>query len=81
MTITYDEALSTLTSMFGPPWSSETLDAVLRHHDGHMENTVETVLGWDCERQGDPEELVRRLRDPAAAVGGDDNRQRNRRRR
>ena len=30
-----------------------------------------TVLGWDCERQGNPEELIRRrLRDPAAAVGG-----------
>ena len=71
MAITYDEALSTLTSMFGPPWSSETLDAVLRHHDGHMENTVETVLGWDCERQGDPEELVRRLKDPAAAADND----------
>mmetsp|Transcript_33340 Transcript_33340/g.67278 ORF Transcript_33340/g.67278 Transcript_33340/m.67278 type:complete len:308 (-) Transcript_33340:221-1144(-) len=68
MAITYEEALSTLKSMFGEPWMEETLDAVLRHHEGHMENTVETVLGHG---DGDPDELVRRLNDPtAAAVGG-----------
>mmetsp|Transcript_7332 Transcript_7332/g.10488 ORF Transcript_7332/g.10488 Transcript_7332/m.10488 type:complete len:287 (-) Transcript_7332:340-1200(-) len=44
MSITYEEALSTLTSMFGEPWTEESLDAVLRHHEGHMENTVESVL-------------------------------------
>lgn len=67
MAITYEEALSTLTSMFGdasPPWTEQQLDAVLRHHEGHMENTVETVLGHG---DGDPEELVERLQNPNAA--------------
>ena len=72
MAITYEEALSTLTSMFGdasPPWTEAQLDAVLRHHEGHMENTVETVLGHG---DGDPEVLVERLQNPrsvGAAAG------------
>ena len=65
MAITYEEALETLKSMFGEPWTESTLDAVLRHHEGHMENTVETVLGHG---DGDPAELVRRLQDPNAAA-------------
>ena len=65
MAITYEEALETLKSMFGEPWTESTLDAVLRHHEGHMENTVETVLGHG---DGDPDELVRRLQDPNAAA-------------
>lgn len=64
MSITYEEALSTLTSMFGPPWTQETLDAVLRHHEGHMENTVETVLSHG---DGDPAALVERLKNPGSA--------------
>ena len=72
MAITYEEALSTLTSMFGdasPPWTEQQLDAVLRHHEGHMENTVETVLGHG---DGDPDELVERLQNPRSvgAAGG-----------
>uniref|UniRef100_A0A7S4N9B0 CUE domain-containing protein n=1 Tax=Odontella aurita TaxID=265563 RepID=A0A7S4N9B0_9STRA len=64
MSITYEEALSTLTSMFGSPWTKETLDTVLRHHEGHMENTVETVLSYG---DGDPADLVERLKNPGSA--------------
>lgn len=66
MSITYEEALSTLTSMFGVPWTTETLDAVLRHHQGHMENTVESILSHG---QGDPQDLVRKLKNPELASG------------
>lgn len=59
MSITYEEALSTLTSMFGSPWSEEDLDAVLRHHQGHMENTVEDVLGHG---DGAPKDLLEKLK-------------------
>jgi len=66
MSITYEEALSTLNSMFGLPWTSETLDAVLRHHQGHMENTVESVLSHG---DGDPRDLVRKLQNPDLSSG------------
>jgi CUE domain len=58
MSISYEEALATLQSMFGEPWTRETLDAVLRHQQGHMENTVDLVL-----RHGDraPQVLVDQL--------------------
>lgn len=59
MAITYEEALSTLTAMFGEPWTKETLDQVLRHHEGHMENTVESVLGHG---DGDPAALTQQLK-------------------
>lgn len=59
MSITYEEALSTLMTMFGPPWTDRTLDAVLRHHDGHMENTVESVLSHGNK---DPQLLLIELR-------------------
>lgn len=71
MTITYEEALSTLQSMF-TSYTPQQLDAVLRHHNGHMENTVETILG----HQGTPEELTERLKrglisgDRARGAGG-----------
>jgi hypothetical protein len=39
-------------------YTPQQLDAVLRHHNGHMENTVETILG----HQGTPEELTERLK-------------------
>jgi len=57
MTITYEEALSTLSSMFSS-YSSSQLDAVLRHHGGHMEHTVETLLA----HTGSPDELIAKLR-------------------
>ena len=50
MSISYEEALSTLESMFGEPWTRQTLDTVLRHYQGHMENTVDALL-----RHGDKE--------------------------
>jgi hypothetical protein len=34
MSISYEEALATLQSMFGETWSREDLDTVLRHKQG-----------------------------------------------
>ena len=36
MSISYEEALSTLQAMFGEPWTRETLDTVLRHFQGYV---------------------------------------------
>jgi hypothetical protein len=44
MSISYEEALETLQSMFGGAWDRDALDAVLRHKQGHMENTVDAIL-------------------------------------
>lgn len=59
MSIGYEEALATLESMFGQPWTRQTLDSVLRYHQGHMENTVDSIL-----RHGDgkPETLITQLK-------------------
>lgn len=58
MSITYEEALATLQSMFSAPWTRDLLDEVLRHEKGHMENTVDLIL-----RHGDksPQVLVDQL--------------------
>jgi hypothetical protein len=58
MTITYEEALATLQSMFSDAWTRDLLDEVLRHEKGHMENTVDLIL-----RHGDkdPKILVDQL--------------------
>uniref|UniRef100_A0A7S2L3U3 CUE domain-containing protein n=1 Tax=Leptocylindrus danicus TaxID=163516 RepID=A0A7S2L3U3_9STRA len=72
MAVSYEEALSTLTSMFGSEgskWTTDSLDQVLRHHEGHMENTVEAVLGHG---DGDPNVLIQRLKDPSAAAAAVD---------
>lgn len=58
MSITYEEALGTLTSMFGDPWTQDHLDSVLRHFEGHMENTVEAVL---THGSGAPDSLIAKL--------------------
>jgi CUE domain len=58
MSITYEEALETLQSMFGEPWTRDTLDSVLRHEKGHMENTVDLILRHGNQ---DPETLVNQL--------------------
>lgn len=58
MSITYEEALSTLTAMFQEPWNADLLDSVLRHFEGHMENTVDAVL---MHGDADPNILVERL--------------------
>ena len=68
MSITYEEALSTLQSMFGEPWNRDTLDTVLRHQKGHMENTVDMIL-----RHGnrDPDILIDQIEngiDPAQSA-------------
>jgi hypothetical protein len=62
MSITYEEALGTLEAMFGAPWTRETLDAVLRHFKGHMENTVESIL---AHGDLDPAGLIKKLRSGA----------------
>jgi hypothetical protein len=59
MSITYEEALATLEAMFGEPWTRETLDAVLRHEKGHMENTCDRILNHGSQ---DPQILVDRLK-------------------
>ena len=42
MAVTYEEALATLTSMFGSEsgskWTTDSLDQVLRHHQGKHVN-------------------------------------------
>lgn len=58
MSITYEQALGTLTSMFSDPWTEESLDTVLRHFEGHMENTVDAVL---THGDSDPQMLIKRL--------------------
>jgi hypothetical protein len=72
MSISYEEALSTLEAMFGEPWSRETLDSVLRHHQGHMENTVDQILRYGGK---DPQGLVDQLQagiDPEASAVNQD---------
>jgi hypothetical protein len=59
MSISYEEALSTLQAMFGEPWTRQTLDAVLRHEKGHMENTCDLILQHGDK---DPQALVDRLK-------------------
>eukprot|EP00536_Pseudo-nitzschia_multiseries_P009482 jgi/Psemu1/319650/estExt_fgenesh1_pm.C_2640015 len=59
MAITYEEALATLEAMFADPWTRQSLDAVLRHEKGHMENTCELILEHGDK---DPQLLVDRLR-------------------
>ena len=71
--ITYEDALNTLDSMFGDPWNQEHLDAVLRHFQGHMENTVEAVLNHG---NGAPEELLARLKS-SSSTNNDYNRDNN----
>lgn len=58
MSITYEQALGTLTSMFSSPWTEDSLDTVLRHFEGHMENTVDAVL---THGDANPELLIKRL--------------------
>lgn len=72
MSISYEEALETLQSMFGDKWTRDGLDTVLRHHQGHMENTVDMIL-----RHGDgtPEALLKQIEegiDPRAQTAAMD---------
>ena len=67
MALSYEEALETLHSMFADSqWTRDTLDAVLRHQKGHMENTVDFILRHTGK---DPQTLVDQL---AAGVNPDD---------
>lgn len=59
MAISYEEALATLQAMFAEPWTRESLDAVLRHEKGHMENTCDLILEHGDK---DPQILVNRLK-------------------
>lgn len=58
MSITYEEALATLQSMFAEPWTEDTLDSVLRNQKGHMENTIDLILRHGAR---DPQDLVEQL--------------------
>jgi len=58
MSITYEQALGTLTAMFTDPWTEDSLDTVLRHFEGHMENTVDAVLSHG---NAPPSDLLTRL--------------------
>jgi len=58
MSITYEEALGTLTAMFTDPWDEDSLDTVLRHFEGHMENTVDAVL---AHGDSPPADLLKRF--------------------
>lgn len=59
MAVSYEDALETLQAMFGEPWNRQTLDAVLRHEKGHMENACELILQHG---EKDPQILVNRLK-------------------
>jgi hypothetical protein len=59
MSISYEEALATLEAMFSSPWSRETLDLVLRHEKGHMENTCDRILSYGSDK--DPKILIQQL--------------------
>ncbi|EJK49229.1 hypothetical protein THAOC_31918, partial [Thalassiosira oceanica] len=66
MSLSYEEALATLQSMFGDQgYTAQDLDAVLRHFGGHMENTVETLLSHG----GPPSELIGKLSTLPASGG------------
>jgi hypothetical protein len=68
MSITYEEALSTLQNMFGEPWNRDNLDTVLRHQKGHMENTVDMILRHGNQ---DPDILIDQIEngiDPLRSV-------------
>ena len=67
--LTYDEALSTLLAMFGPKWTKDNLDLVLRHFDGHMENTVDTILAHSDTR---PQDLIEQLTKAQAGIDLDE---------
>lgn len=60
--ISYEEAVSTLTAMFSETWNQQQLETVLRHFEGHMENTVDTILSHG---DGDPDALIARLSNKA----------------
>lgn len=64
MSISYEQALDTLTSMFGPPWTEDSLDQVLRHFEGHMENTAESIRGHG---DGEPQALLDKLENSSNA--------------
>lgn len=68
MSITYEEALATLNSMFSSPWDEESLDTVLRHFEGHMENTVDAVL---THGEADPQILLQQLESSKPGEGVD----------
>ena len=68
MSFTNEKALAILGSMFRPLWSKETLDLVLQHYKGHMENTVESILGHG---DGDPQVLLRKLEDSKSTSSPD----------
>lgn len=49
MSVTFEDAMASLTSMF-PEWDRDTLEALLASNDYHLERTVETVLTMDSNK-------------------------------
>jgi hypothetical protein len=43
MAISYDEAIATLSSMFGD-WDKETLGLILQSNNYHLESSIEFIL-------------------------------------
>lgn len=48
MSVSFEDALGTLTSMF-PEWDRETLSALLTSNGYHVERTIENVLSMSGE--------------------------------
>ncbi len=64
-TLTYEEAIAKLKSMFGAKWTEDLLGAVLEHQNMHMENTVGTIVDHEDD---DPADVVAKLQNPSVAA-------------
>jgi len=51
ISLSYAEAISKMQSMFGEKWSKETLDFLLQHFQGHIENTIKAILDYGIQNQ------------------------------
>lgn len=48
MSITFNEAINSLSQMF-PDWDKSALSEILIANDGHVENTIESIIGMQNE--------------------------------
>jgi hypothetical protein len=51
ISLSYAEAISKMQSMFGEKWSKQTLDFLLRHFQGRIENTINAILDYGIQNQ------------------------------
>jgi len=56
----YEEALQTLQAMSAKHWTRHSLDAVLRHEKGHLQNACDRILKHGTK---DPQLLLNQLKD------------------